>query len=265
MSSISLTSPSPAVGTAPFAVPTDGASLPAAVALEVLGNGVPLLVGQYGVDLATGRWWWSDEVDTMHGWEPGEVGRSLAALRGRTHPDDRERLVRSAAQALRRRRPFSGAHRVVDAHSRVRMVLVTGEGRPGPDGRVAEIVGHMVDMTPVLRDALDREVTRAVTRAVASAGAVERAKGALMAAGGLDEDGATQRLATAAHAGGLTLPDAAEHLVSAVARVGGAHTDEVVGPALAEVAATSPGVHRGDKAARLTRRQARPGSAASRS
>lgn len=193
---------------------------PAALA-EALALGTHLLVGQYRVELATGEWWWSDEVYAMHGWGPGDVEPGLDALRSRKHPDDRARVVRAGTEALRSGRPFSCAHRIVDGHGRARSVVVTGQGRRDARGRVVEIAGYVVDVTPVQREALDREATRAVTRAFVSAAAVEQAKGVLMAVHGVDEPEAAQLLAEAAGANGTPVQEAAAQVMKALSRAGG--------------------------------------------
>jgi hypothetical protein len=192
-----------------------------AVLAEALGVGTHLLVGQYRVELGTGTWWWSDEVYAMHGWEPGDVEPSLDALRSRKHPDDRARVVRTATDALRSGRPFSCAHRIVDGHGKARSVVVTGQGRRDARGRVVEIAGYVVDVSPVQREAVDREANRAVTRAFVSAAAVEQAKGVLMAVHGVDDVNAARLLAEAAAEAGVPVHETAAQVMRALAKAGG--------------------------------------------
>ncbi|MCB7136107.1 PAS domain-containing protein [Cellulosimicrobium marinum] len=193
---------------------------PASLA-EVLAVGTHLLVGQYRVELASGTWWWSDEVYTMHGWEPGDVEPGLDALRSRKHPDDRSRVVRAATESLRSGRPFSCSHRIVDGHGRARSVVVTGQGRRDERGRVVEIAGYVVDVSPVHREVLDREANRAVSRAFVSAAAVEQAKGVLMAVHGVDDVAAAHLLAEAAGAAGVPVQETAAQVMKALTKAGG--------------------------------------------
>jgi PAS fold/ANTAR domain len=188
---------------------------------EVLALGTHLLVGQYRVEIGTGTWWWSDEVYAMHGWEPGDVEPGLDALRSRKHPDDRARVVRAGTDALRSGRPFSCAHRIVDGHGRARSVVITGQGRRDARGRVVEIAGYVVDVTPVQREVLDREANRAVTRAFVTAAAVEQAKGVLMAVHGVDDMEAARLLADAASEAGTPVHDAAAQVMAALTKAGG--------------------------------------------
>lgn len=148
---------------------------------HALGLGTNLLVGSYRVDIMSGTWWWSDEVYRMHGWKRHEVQPCLEALRSRKHPDDRARVVRAAAEALRTGRPFACAHRIVDRRGRTRSVVVIGQGRrSGPD-RSPELVGYVIDVTPAQKEALARKSEAVVTRAFVSQAVIEQAKGVIMA------------------------------------------------------------------------------------
>ncbi|WP_240644249.1 PAS and ANTAR domain-containing protein [Antribacter gilvus] len=230
---------------------------------EALGLGTNLLVGRYRVELTTGTWWWSDEVYAMHGWERGEVEPGLDALVSRKHPDDRARVVRAATEALRAGKPFACAHRIIDGHGRSRAVVITGQGRRDPRGRSAELAGYVVDVTPVQKEALDRESDRAVTRAFVSQAVVEQAKGVLIAVRGVDEGTATRTLLEAASGAGVPLHTAAAQVMTALTGKGA-----MDGVAEATVAGALAAVHpverpRGHDPL-LTRRRPRPKAAAAR-
>ncbi|MDR7383544.1 PAS and ANTAR domain-containing protein [Promicromonospora iranensis] len=193
---------------------TESPSFSAGDLAHALGLGTNLLVGRYRVDLMTGTWWWSDELYTMHGWKRHEVEPSLEALRSRKHPDDRVRVVRAAAEALRLGRPFACAHRIVDRKGRTRSVVVIGQGwRGGPD-RSPELVGYVVDVTPVQREALTRRSTGVVTRAFVSQAVIEQAKGIIIAVRGVDEETAGQLLLDAAGRAGIPLRLAADQVMA---------------------------------------------------
>ncbi len=202
---------------------------------EVLAVGAHLLVGQYRVTLATGAWWWSDEIYAMHGWTPGEVEPTLALLRSRKHPDDRNRVVRVAIDSLRAGRPFSAGHRIIDGSGRARTVIVTGQGRRDDNGKVAEIAGYVVDITPVRQEILDREADRAVTRAFVAAAVIEQAKGVLMANRGIDEVSATRILSERAGRVGITMREAASQFMAELKRAGAEtpQADDTIEEALA--------------------------------
>jgi hypothetical protein len=181
---------------------------------QALGLGTNLLVGRFRVDLMSGSWWWSDEIYTMHGWKRHEVEPSLEALRSRKHPDDRARVVRAAAEALRLGRPFACAHRIVDRKGRTRSVVVIGQGmRSGPD-HSPELVGYVLDVTPVQREALNRRSSAVVTRAFVSQAVIEQVKGVIMAVYGTGEEKADRMLHDAANRVGIPLRLAAEQVMA---------------------------------------------------
>ncbi|MCK9795465.1 PAS domain-containing protein [Isoptericola sp. 4D.3] len=215
---------------------------------ELLGAGNQLLVGRYRVDVATGAWWWSDEVHRIFGREPGAIAAGPEVLRAHLHPDDRERLSRTAAVALATGRPFAGAHRIVDDHGRTHTVVVTGQERQGPDGSASQLVGYVIDASPVVREVLDREAHRAVSRAFVAAAAGERAKGAIMAVCGVDESVATEVLADAGAQVGVSAQSAGEQVMKELARPVGDRGPELTA---AEVVRSAPPAQ--DAADRISR------------
>ncbi|MFD2795018.1 PAS and ANTAR domain-containing protein [Promicromonospora vindobonensis] len=183
---------------------------------RALGLGTNLLVGRYSVELASGTWWWSDEVYTMHGWRRDEIEPGLEALRSRKHPDDRGRVVRAAGEALRLGRPFACAHRIVDRSGRTRSVVVTGQGSQGAGGRSPELVGYVVDVTPVQKEALARRSDGVVNRAFVSQAMIEQVKGVIVAVRGVDEATATDALVAVAKETGVSLRLAADQVMAAL-------------------------------------------------
>lgn len=203
----------------------DAATLPpkfsAADLAHALGLGTNLLVGRYSVELSSGSWWWSDEVYAMHGWKRHEVEPGLEALRSRKHPDDRARVVRAAGEALRLGRPFACAHRIVDRNGRTRSVVITGQGSLGPHTQSPELVGYVVDVTPVQKEALARLSTGVVTRAFVSQAVIEQAKGVIIAVRGVSEEVAGDLLLDAACAAGVPLRLAADQVMTSLRAAAG--------------------------------------------
>ncbi|MCK9795345.1 PAS and ANTAR domain-containing protein [Isoptericola sp. 4D.3] len=220
-----------------------------------LAVGTHLLTGSYRAEVGSGRWWWSDEVDVMLGQQPGAIEPGPEALEARLHPDDRGRVVQDAGRALSTGGPVVTARRVVDSHGRTRTLLVTAQARRGRDGGQPEVAGYVVDVTPVQREAVQRDVRRALDSAFVSAAAIERAKGVLMAVHGVDDAEAEHLLTEAAGATGATLREAATQMMATLAQGEGfgRRGREGVRDALAAVKpSTRPHVHE----AQLARRRA---------
>ncbi|WP_369369834.1 PAS and ANTAR domain-containing protein [Promicromonospora sp. Populi] len=197
----------------------DTASQPMISAIELaaaLGLGTSLLIGRYRVGLASGDWWWSDEVYTMHGWKRHEVEPSLDALRSRKHPDDRARVLRAAGEALRTGRPFACAHRIVDKAGRSRSVVVIGQGQRGVSDGSPEVAGYVVDVTPAQKEAMNRRSKGLVDRAFVSQAVIEQAKGVISAVRGVDEGAAEQILRDVAGTVGVPLRSVADQVMAAL-------------------------------------------------
>ncbi|WP_285103327.1 PAS and ANTAR domain-containing protein [Promicromonospora sp. MEB111] len=188
----------------------------AAELTAALGLGTSLLVGRYRVDLASGDWWWSDEIYTMHGWKPHEVEPGPDVLLARKHPDDRARVLRAASEALRTGIPFACAHRIVDKNGRAHSLVVTGQGRRTGSGGSPEVAGYVVDVTPFQTEALNRRSKEIVNQAFVSQAVIEQAKGVIMAVCGADEAAAEHTLRETAGAVGITLRAAADQVMAAM-------------------------------------------------
>ncbi|QAY70785.1 ANTAR domain-containing protein [Xylanimonas protaetiae] len=176
---------------------------------RVLGAGVPLLVGRIHVDLGSGRCTWSPEVEIMHGRRAG--GPTLASLHSALHPDDQERVASAVVDSARRGRPFAAAHRVVDGSGRTHTLVVVSTRR-ARSGDAVE--GAVVDVTPAQHEALARERSGVVSRAMVERAHVERALGALMVVGGVDDDEASRLLHDAARRAGVTSAEAAGQVLA---------------------------------------------------
>lgn len=215
-------------------------SFSAAELASALGLGTSLLVGRYRVDLASGEWWWSDEVYTMHGWKRHEVEPGLDALRSRKHPDDRARVLRTAGEALRAGRPFACAHRIVDKKGRARSVIVTGQGQRDARGETPEVAGYVLDVTPVQKEALKRRASGQISRAFVSQAVIEQAKGIVGAVRGIGESAAEQALSDVAAATGVSLQSTAEQVMATLrAEEQAGVTDETLTRALEAVRPTA--------------------------
>ncbi|WP_251149865.1 PAS and ANTAR domain-containing protein [Cellulosimicrobium sp. Marseille-Q4280] len=189
--------------------------------LAALVAGEPQPVGRFRVDLATDRWWWSDEVFAMHGFAPGEVVPTTSLLVSHTHPDDRDRGVRALALAARSGHAFGSMHRIVDASGATRILAVAAQGRRNrTSGQVAEIAGYFVDVTEHHQESARREATAAIRAADASRSVIEQAKGVLMVAFGVDSDEAFELLRKRSNDANVAVRELARRLVGGLGTSG---------------------------------------------
>jgi PAS domain S-box-containing protein len=93
-------------------------------------------IGNWEIDLETGKVWWSDETYCLLGLEPGQIEPAYETMESFTHPQDRQELIDRMNEAMQGKRPFNMDHRVVRAdgtegfvHSEAEVVF-NAAGRP---------------------------------------------------------------------------------------------------------------------------------------
>ena len=184
---------------------------PTDAAISAVSGGSIVPVGRFSYDADTGRWWWSDEMYRIHGFDPGQVTPSTDLLLGQRHPSDRRRSVEFLARALARADSFSTRYRIVDHQGRPKNVLSAGRLRRSVAGDLERVTGYVADLTMSLLRELARQPALSSTSDPVGSAPVERAVGALMAIGGLNERESLDLLQDAA--GGGRVEDVARALV----------------------------------------------------
>jgi ANTAR domain/PAS fold len=203
-----------------YAVTTDSEPFDEAVE-AALASGEKPPVGRYRLDLATGRWAWSDEVYTMHGFAPGEIVPTTELMLSHKHPEDRARVDGVLQNAASTGEPFSSVHRIYDAHGQIRTLAVTGQGRRDPkSGAVVELFGYFIDVTESQREAAQRAASASIQASAERRAVIEQAKGVLMVAFGVDADDAFDQLRRASNQANVAVRDLAMWLVHWFSRPG---------------------------------------------
>jgi hypothetical protein len=188
---------------------------------QALARGPRQRIGQYRLDLCTGRWWWSDETFLMHGFAPGEVVPTTELVLAHKHPDDRGRVESVLRTARATGEPFSSVHRIMDARGRERSLVVVGQGRRSPgSGEVVELVGYFVDVTGVVAQHAQERAEQDIRAAGASRGPIEQAKGVVAMVLGVSTDEAFGVLKRVSNDRNLRLRDLAGDVVAAASAGG---------------------------------------------
>ncbi|MES2975565.1 MAG: PAS domain S-box protein [Pseudomonadota bacterium] len=104
-------------------------------------------LGNWELDLATGKLWWSDEVHELFGVPKENFDGSLAAMMAVMHPDDRQGFIRLRSRAVRAGAALELEYRVVLPGGEVRWIHQIGRAFPGPDGKPARRAGVVQDIT----------------------------------------------------------------------------------------------------------------------
>lgn len=159
-------------------------------AKQALAGGSPQRVGWFRFYFADQRWEWSEQVQRMHGYEPGTVTPNTDLVLSHKHPDDRHQVAATIDEVLQTRQPFSTRHRIVDTKGTVHQVVVVGDQLTDDSGAVIGTQGYYVDITAASLRLRDDVITAEVAEITEKRAAIEQAKGMLMLVYGIDADAA---------------------------------------------------------------------------
>ncbi|OBG36325.1 antitermination regulator [Mycobacterium alsense] len=149
----------------------------------------PQRAGWFRFHFADQRWEWSEQLQRIHGYEPGTVTPTTELVLAHKHPDDRGQVAATIDQILNTHEPFSTRHRIVDTGGRVHHVVVVGDRLLDDRGEVVGTQGFYIDVSPPAEDAEDLLTARLAEINENRAG-IEQAKGMLMLIYQIDEHAA---------------------------------------------------------------------------
>ena len=196
---------------------------PSEIARALTAGAASTLLGRFRYDVPTDRWWWSDEVYRMHGFEPGEVVPTTAMILAHKHPEDRERYAGALTSTSLLGGTFASLHRILDAQGDERVLAAVGEAHPsGPGVRVTEITGHFVDVTAAVRALAAEEATRQIRQADERRAVIDQAMGVTAARTGVSVEEAFGLLRGASMRSNVKLRTLAERVVANARHLEGA-------------------------------------------
>jgi len=160
---------------------------------QALTVGSPHRVGWFRFYFADERWEWSEEVQRLHGYEPGTVMPTTELVLSHKHPDDYKLVAATLEDIRRTHRTFSTRHRIIDTKQAVHDVIVIGDQLYDNDGDVIGTHGFYVDVTETgsMREDL---VSAAVAEIAENRAMIEQAKGMLMLIYRVTDDSAFELL-----------------------------------------------------------------------
>jgi PAS domain S-box-containing protein len=153
---------------------------------QALSGGDPQRVGWFRFYFEDQRWEWSEQVQRIHGYQPGTVTPTTEVVLSHKHPDDRHHVAATIDDIVRTHKAFSTRHRIIDTDGKVRHVVVVGDQLRNDDGSVTGTHGFYVDITPSER-ASENIITERVTEITENRAGIEQAKGMLMLVYGIDD------------------------------------------------------------------------------
>jgi hypothetical protein len=167
----------------------DCGNAPSPDRLAAVDEFVPLTpdqVGWFRFYFDEQRWEWSEQVQRLHGYQPGAVTPTTDLVLAHKHPDDRDEVAANLHDITHTRGAFSSRHRIVKAGGAVRWVAVIGDQFFDDDGTVIGTHGFYVDVTSSthLREDL---ITAKVIEIADKRADIEQVKGMLMLLYNIDE------------------------------------------------------------------------------
>lgn len=170
-----------------------------------LAGAVPQGAGWFRFYFEGQRWVWSEQVQRMHGYEPGTVTPTTELVLSHKHPADRPQVVDGINDMIRRRRAFSTRHRIVDTRGLIHHVIVVGDRFCDDNDEVVGTHGFYIEVTPAPTRSREDSISAKVAEITARRGVIDRTKGMLMLIYGIDEDAAFTMLKTLSQAGNTKL------------------------------------------------------------
>jgi hypothetical protein len=157
---------------------------------QALAGGAPQQVGWFRFYFDDQRWEWSEQVQRMHGYEPGTVTPTTELVLAHKHPDDRGQVAATIDDILNTHKPFSTRHRIVDTSGNVHYVVVVGDRLYDDQGVVIGTHGFYVDVSRMPDPEHEDRVTAKLAEIAENRAAIEQTKGMLMLIYGIDDDAA---------------------------------------------------------------------------
>ena len=195
-----------------------------------MGTGEPQRVGSFRFYIDGQRWEWSENVERLHGYEPGTVTPTTKLLLSHKHPEDRHQVA-AVLDRVVEGEPFSSRHRIIDTAGRTRWVIVVGDRMFDEAGVVIGTSGFYVDFT----DTMQSDISAAVSKVTEARAEIEQAKGLLMAAYGISADRAFDILVWRSQETNIKVRELAHRFLTAMAGTLPANTRRRVDHALLNI------------------------------
>lgn len=153
---------------------------------QALVGGSPQRMGTFRFYFEDERWEWCEQVQRLHGYEPGTVTPTTELVLAHKHPEDRNHIAATLDDIRRNHGAFSTRHRIIDRQGNVHHVVVIANQLADAAGTVIGTEGFYVDVTPADRD-YEEAITTEVAKIAERRAAIEQAKGMLMVIYGASE------------------------------------------------------------------------------
>ncbi|MEE2852203.1 MAG: PAS and ANTAR domain-containing protein [Actinomycetota bacterium] len=187
---------------------------------RALAGGAAQPAGWFRFYFTDQRWEWSEQVQRMHGYEPGSVTPTTDLVLSHKHPEDRGHVAATIDQIVHTHQAFSTRHRIVDTRGNVRHVVVVGDRIFDDDGDVIGTHGFYIDVSGPRERSREDEMSAKIAEISENRAAIEQAKGMLMLIYGLSESAAFDLLRWLSQEANVKLRPLAEQIAEDFRRAG---------------------------------------------
>lgn len=187
---------------------------------QALAGGAAQPAGWFRFYFADQRWEWSEQVQRMHGYEPGSVTPTTELVLSHKHPDDRGHVAATIDQIVHTHQAFSTRHRIIDTRGNVRHVVVVGDRIFDDDGDVIGTHGFYIDVSEPRERSREDEVSAKIAEISENRAGIEQAKGMLMLIYGISESAAFDLLRWLSQEANIKLRPLAEQIAEDFRRAG---------------------------------------------
>ena len=104
-------------------------------------------IGSWDWNIVTGRLVWSERIEPMFGFTPGQFAGTYEAFLQAVHPEDRQLLTDSVNACVERGKDYQIEHRIVWPDGMVRWVAETGNVIRDSSGKAIRMLGVVQDIT----------------------------------------------------------------------------------------------------------------------
>jgi len=104
-------------------------------------------IGSWDWNIVTGKLLWSERIEPMFGFAPGQFDGTYEAFLQRVHPDDRQSIVEAVETCVERGRDYRIDHRIIRPDGTIRWIAETGDVVRDGTGRAVRMLGVAQDIT----------------------------------------------------------------------------------------------------------------------
>ncbi|MHC4564971.1 MAG: MEDS domain-containing protein [Planctomycetota bacterium] len=104
-------------------------------------------IGSWDWNIVTGDLHWSDRIEPLFGFAPGQFGATYEAFLECVHPDDRKHVVESANASIEQGDDYAVEHRIVWPNGTVRWMSETGDVIRDGQGKAVRMLGIVQDIS----------------------------------------------------------------------------------------------------------------------